>query len=44
MEFNKIEVAVVESAINESDKKDIRDLNELQLSLIGGGIGDVVWG
>jgi hypothetical protein len=44
MEFNKIEVAVVESAINESDKKDIRDLNELQLCLIGGGIGDVVWG
>jgi hypothetical protein len=44
MEFNKIEVAVVESAINESGEKDIRDLNELQLSLIGGGIGDVVWG
>jgi hypothetical protein len=44
MEFNKNEVAVVESAINEAGEKDIRDLNELQLSLIGGGIGDVVWG
>jgi hypothetical protein len=44
VEFNKAEVAVVESAFIESVEKDIRELGELQLALIGGGIGDPVWG
>ena len=44
MEFNSAEVAVVETAVNESSEKVIRDLGELQLALIGGGIGDPVWG
>jgi hypothetical protein len=44
MEFNKVEVAVVESAVIESIEKDIRELGELHLALIGGGIGDPVWG
>ena len=42
MEFNKAEVTVVEVAIQEAVSNDIRELNELQLALVGGGIGDVV--
>jgi hypothetical protein len=44
VEFNKAEVAVVESAVIESVEKDTRELGDLQLALIGGGIGDPVWG
>jgi hypothetical protein len=44
MEFNKTEVAVLEDAVSEAVENEIRDLKELQLALIGGGIGDVVWG
>ena len=42
MEFNKAEVIVIEEAIQEAVSNDIRELNELQLALVGGGIGDVV--
>ena len=42
MEFNKAEVTVVEEAIQEAAGNDIRELNDLQLALVGGGIGDVV--
>jgi hypothetical protein len=44
VEFNKTEVAVLEDAVNGAVENEIRDLKELQLALIGGGIGDVVWG
>jgi hypothetical protein len=44
MAFNTAEVAVNENAVNEPIQKEIRDLSELQLALIGGGIGDPVWG
>lgn len=44
MEFNKQESGAVEQAANESVQQEVRQLNELQLALIGGGIGDVVWG
>ena len=44
MEINKIEVAVVEEAIKEAGEGQIRELQELQLALVGGGIGTVVFG
>jgi hypothetical protein len=44
MEFNKSEVTVVEQAVKEIAQKEIQQLNDFQLALIGGGIGDVVWG
>ena len=44
MEINKTEAAAVQQTVNEVAEKEIRQLNELQLALIGGGIGDVVWG
>ena len=43
MEINKTEITVLEQAVNENSEKEICQLSELQLALIGGGIGDVVW-
>ena len=42
MENTKIEVAVVEAAICEAMEAQLRDLNELQLALVGGGCGDTI--
>lgn len=42
MEISKPEVAAVEQAVVESEKS-LRVLDELQLSVIGGGMGDVVF-
>jgi len=44
MEFTNIEVKAVEKTINEKAEKEIRELGDLQLALVGGGIGDVVFG
>ena len=44
MEFNKTEVAILENTVSAAADKEVRDLSELQLALVGGGIGDVVWG
>ena len=44
MEFTKMEATVVEQVLSEVAESDVRQLSELQLALIGGGIGDVVWG
>ena len=44
MELMKGEVEAVKQVILEIEKADVRALGELQLALIGGGIGDVVWG
>ena len=44
MEYRTEEVVAVEQVAKESAEPDIRLLSELQLALIGGGIGDVVWG
>jgi hypothetical protein len=44
MEFTKVEVTLIEQAVKENAEKEIRDLAELQLVLVGGGIGDIVWG
>jgi hypothetical protein len=42
MEFAKTEMTVIEEAVQEAGRSDIRELNDLQLALVGGGIGDVV--
>ena len=44
MEISKIETQVVETLINEVQDEQLRSLSELQLALVGGGIGDVVFG
>jgi hypothetical protein len=44
MEFTKVEVTLIEQTVKENAEKEIRDLAELQLVLVGGGIGDIVWG
>ena len=41
MEFAKQEAEVVGQAIAEAHQGDVNQLNELQLLLIGGGIGEV---
>ena len=42
MEITKKEVAALEQTVNEIAKKEIQNLTELQLALIGGGIGEVI--
>jgi hypothetical protein len=44
MEFANTEMAVVEETIQEAARNEIRELNDLQLALVGGGIGDIIWG
>ena len=44
MEISKIETEVVETLINEVQGEQVRSLTDLQLALVGGGIGDVVFG
>jgi len=39
MEYNVIEVGVVEML---AEKVEIKELNDLELALIGGGIGDPI--
>ena len=40
MELNKMEVAVVEEVVSKVAGGDLRELNDLQLAFVGGGIGD----
>lgn len=42
MELNKAEISVVEDAAVMAAGCQLRELNELQLALIGGGIGETV--
>jgi len=44
MEISKTETQVLETLINEVQDEQIRSLTDLQLVLVGGGIGDVVFG
>ena len=44
MEHTKIEVAAVEETVAIASDVEIRDLNDLQLALVGGGIGEIVAG
>ena len=43
MEITKVEVEAVQKAVQVSEE-DVCALNDLQLALVGGGIGDVVFG
>ena len=43
MEITKIEVAAVQKAVQVSEEE-MCALTDLQLALVGGGIGDVVFG
>jgi hypothetical protein len=40
MELNQAEVLNVEKVLNEAAEVQIRELNELQLAFVGGGIGE----
>ena len=42
MEYNKVETTVIAETISKSLDEQIRDLDELQLALVGGGGVDVV--
>lgn len=44
MELNTIEVAALETAVNDAIQSQINELAECQLALIGGGIGTVIVG
>ena len=41
MEMTKMEIAAVEQIARESEQQ-VRELTEVQLALIGGGIGEVI--
>jgi len=43
MEHTKVEVDAVETVVARVEEQDVRPLIDLQLALIGGGIGDVTW-
>jgi len=42
MEFAKVEVDVVQETVKQSAEKQFRDLADLQLAYLGGGIGEVI--
>ena len=42
MELNKTEISVVENAAVNAVECQFRELDELQLALVGGGIGETV--
>lgn len=44
MEINKAEVRIIEEAIQQNAEKEIKELGDLQLALVGGGMGEHVWG
>lgn len=43
MEFDKKEIAAVQLAINENESQ-LEELSMLQLTLVGGGVGEVIFG
>ncbi len=42
MEYAKIENAQLEAAANEATDAQLRELNDLQLAFVGGGVGEVL--
>jgi hypothetical protein len=44
MELNSIEVAALETAVKDAIETQIYELQDLQLALVGGGIGTVELG
>ena len=43
MEFDNKEIAAVQLAINENESH-LEELSMLQLTLVGGGVGEVIFG
>jgi hypothetical protein len=43
MEHAKMEIAILEKTVEDAAQQQLRELSELQLALIGGGGGDVVF-
>jgi len=43
-EITKIEFKAVEKIAEQANEEAVRELTEIQLALVGGGIGDVVFG
>ena len=43
MEMNTAEVAILEKTVNESTETQANELDNLQLALVGGGIGSVIF-
>lgn len=43
MEFDKKEIAAVQLAVNENESQ-LEELSMLQLTLVGGGVGEVIFG
>jgi hypothetical protein len=44
MEFTKMEIAILEMTENDVADEQIKQLQEFQLALIGGGVGEVIFG
>jgi len=44
MDLNKKEVAALEKTVKEADESQVRELQDLQLALVGGGYGTVIVG
>ena len=42
MEHNNNEMAVIETAVVEGAEKQLRELNDLHLALVGGGAGETI--
>jgi hypothetical protein len=40
MELNQLETKIVEKTVREASEIQVRELNDLQLAFVGGGIGD----
>ena len=44
MELNNTEICSIKETMNEVEQQSITDLKELDLALVGGGIGDFIAG
>ena len=44
MENAQMEIAAIEAAVKEGVEAELRELSELQLLLVGGGVGEVIVG
>ncbi len=42
MEFSKVEIVSIQEVVVGAKDTQVQELNELQLALVGGGIGDPV--
>jgi hypothetical protein len=44
VEYNNVEVAVIEVAVTEGFEMQVRELDDLQLAMVGGGAGEASFG